>query len=586
MKHLANITILLTLVSSTFAQDQDWETYFEKSNYLETPRYAETVEYCQRLAGASPILHFTSFGKSSQGRELPLLILDKDGYTDPESIRKADRSIILAEACIHAGEPDGKDAGLLLLRDIVIRGLFQNYLDSVSLIFVPIYNVDGHERFGPFNRINQNGPTEMGWRTNAANLNLNRDWLKADAPETQAMLKLWNTWNPDFFIDMHTTNGADYQYVITWMLETYGNLYKPLSDWCVEEFTHNMEHHFDSVGILTHRYISFRRWIDPESGLNTYVSDPKLSTGYAAIRNRPGLLVETHMLKDYKSRVEATYQMLLASFDAVYHDNSQLRTLNKAADEYAQSKEFRARPFPLKFKTTESYREVEFLGKEMIKVKSDVSGITYTAYGDKNVMHTMKLYDEIVADRVVSLPDYYILAPEWTEVTHRLDLHGINYQVLEEQDTFRIETYKFKNPQWRRSPFEGRITLDVEYETINIEKVYPKGSILIPVAQPKSRIIAHILEPAAPDSYVFWGFFNTVMEQKEYAEFYVMEPLAAQMLEEDPALKAEFEERMKDKSFAKNPWAIINWFYARSPWWDVRKDVYPVGRLFNDQITK
>lgn len=276
---------LLTLTCFSLFAQQEWQTDYELSGGKKTPRYKETINYCLQLADASPMLHFTSFGISPQGRNLPVMIVDRDGLQTPEAIKAAGRIILMIQACIHPGESEGKDAGLMLVRDLAsgIRDL----LDHVSVIFIPIFNVDGHERFGPYNRINQNGPEEMGWRVTATNLNLNRDFLKADAPEMQAWLKLFNNWMPDFFVDIHTTDGADYQYVLTYMMETLGNMDTGLTAWCDSVFLPGWTSEMEEAGYPVFPYVQFRRWHDPKSGLIRDVAPPMLSQGYVALRNRP-----------------------------------------------------------------------------------------------------------------------------------------------------------------------------------------------------------------------------------------------------------------------------------------------------------
>ncbi|HKC66250.1 MAG TPA: M14 family zinc carboxypeptidase, partial [Pyrinomonadaceae bacterium] len=219
------LLILLNSYDTTMAQNTqptiptEWRTLAEKTNYRETPRYDETIAYSRKLADASPLIRYESFGKSGEGRDLPLLIAASGDTFTPQAVRRAGKVVLLIQACIHPGESDGKDAGLALLRDIAITKTRTGLLDHVVILFIPIYNVDGHERFGPFNRLNQNGPAEMGWRATSTNLNLNRDYMKADAPETRAWLRLWTEWNPDLLIDCHVTDGADFQYNITYIYE-------------------------------------------------------------------------------------------------------------------------------------------------------------------------------------------------------------------------------------------------------------------------------------------------------------------------------------------------------------------------------
>ncbi len=289
----ATIGLALSAVVSALppsAPAEDWATYFERSGGKATPRYDETIAYCRRLAAASKWIEYTSFGTSPQGRDLPLLIIDKDGKFVPQERRK--KAVLLIQACIHAGESDGKDAGLMLARDIAITKKLEHLVDGVTVLFIPIFNVDGHERFGPFNRINQNGPEEMGWRVTAQNLNLNRDYLKADAPEMRAWLALFNQWLPDFFIDCHVTDGADYRYVVTYSLETRGNMASNLTEWTRDVYQERIEKMMADDGFPLSPYIFFKKRHDPESGLVSWVAGPRFSQGYTAVRNRPGLLID------------------------------------------------------------------------------------------------------------------------------------------------------------------------------------------------------------------------------------------------------------------------------------------------------
>ena len=346
-----------------------FETLFESSGGLETPRYEETMAWFENLAASSENLKLTSFGVSPQGRKLPLVVADLQGRFDAsEHLQRQDHTVLLVEACIHAGESCGKDAGMLLLREIATNtGVAGELLNNVTLLFIPIFNVDGHERFGPWNRINQNGPNEMGWRVTARNKNLNRDFLKADLPEMRAWLELYQEWMPDFFIDIHSTDGADYQYAITYGLETHGNMDTGLSSW-TEKYRDAMNEEMIEEGFPMAPYVSFRQWHDPRSGLVTWVAGPRFSQGYTALQNRPGLLIETHMLKDYPTRVEAAYQLVRKTMGYLNEQGHNLRVLNLQADDHAASKAFRQEPYPLSFKSTENHRPFSFLGVSYEKV--------------------------------------------------------------------------------------------------------------------------------------------------------------------------------------------------------------------------
>jgi len=561
----------------------DLVTRYERSGGTETPRYDETIAYSRRLAAASPWLTYATFGTSPQGRDLPLVIADRDGLATPAAARAAGRAVVMIQACIHAGEPDGKDAGFLLLRDIAVERRLAHLLDGVTILFIPIFNVDGHERFGPYSRINQNGPREMGWRTTAAGLNLNRDYVKADAPEMQAWLRLFAAWLPDLFVDCHVTDGADYQYPLTWAMELGGNLDPALAQWCRGTWLAGLEADLDGRGIPIAPYVMFRRWGDPRSGLRAGVAPPRFSTGYCATRNRPALLLETHMFKDYRTRVEATRAALEATLGVASRERARLTALVAAADSLAAAPAFRAEPLPLTFKAGPESTMVDLLGFAYDVVTSDLTGGPWVRYDpSRPQVWRLPRFDRVAPDAAVTLPAAWVVPPEWETVIARLALHGVAIRRLARETALPASTYRFRDVKWRERPYEGRHALEYELEEFAEERLFPAGSAVIDAAQPAARLAAHALEPAGPDAFVRWGFFDTIFEQKEYAEEYVMEAKAREMLAADPALAAEFAARKAaDPAFAADQEAMLNWFFQRSPWWDRRVNAYPVGRILD-----
>lgn len=585
-KCLFIILFLAGIGFSAQAQDPEYLTFFEKSAGKETPRYAETVEYCKMLDKGSAKLSYTTFGKSAQGRDLPLLIADIDGLSSPEAIRRKGRIVLLVQACIHAGESDGKDAGLMLLRDIAF-GDKGNLLDKVSIVFIPIFNVDGHERFGPNNRINQKGPAEMGWRVTAQNLNLNRDFMKAESPEMQAWLKLYNTWLPEFFVDCHVTDGADYQYKITYALEIYGNMDKPLTTWTSDVFEKQIVKNMQDCGDPMLSYVEFRNWHDPRSGLFTGVAPPMLSQGYTAIQNRPGLLIETHMLKPYNVRVRATYDMLRFTAAILNKEGNSLKEIEQQADKFVASPEFRKQEMPLNFTYSQTDSTmIDFLGYEYSIEKSAVSGGEWFKYDTtRPVVIKAPFFDHPVANFSAMLPEAYIIPVEWSELTDKLKLHGINIRYLADPVTCIVQSYRFSNASWKQRPYEGRHAVTFECSPVTETRLYPAGSAVIDMNQRTARVIAHLLEPKASDSFAGWGFFDAIFEQKEYAESYVMEVEARRLLAADPALAAEFEKKKAaEPAFAADPEAILNWFYSKTAYWDQHINLYPVGRVMDKRI--
>ncbi len=571
-------------------KEVDWTTDYERSKGTTTPRYADTLAYCQRLAEHSPMVEFTHFGTSPQGRPLPLVIVDRRGNFEPAAVRTSGNAVIMIQAAIHAGEVSGKDAGMMLIRDMAVTGELAFLLEHVTVLFIPIFNTDGHERFGPHGRINQNGPKEMGWRTNAQNLNLNRDFLKADTMEMQAWLKLFTAWLPDFFVDTHATDGADYQYPITYGLERYDNTDQGLAAWNTT-YLETIEKLMTESGFPLSPYVAFKRWHDPRSGLVAYASSPRYSHGYAAVQNRPGLLIETHMLKDYATRVTATYEMLKHTLRILNDDHVALTQLVRQADQRTAAPEFREQSFPLKFKTTEHHEPLAFKGVKYEVVKSDLTGGQWFQYSDQPETFTIPYYNKIVPTVTVKLPLAYIIPPQWHEVIDRLALHGVSIQRLKKTGAIKVRSYRFSNIKWEAEeswhtlPYEGRHLCSFDTETVEQKRSFPNGSALIRLNQRTARIIAHALEPQGPDSFVHWGYFNPMFQRTEYVESYVIEALAREMLDKDPELaKAFAEAKQQSPKLAKNPAAIRQWFYQRTPYYDQQLNLYPVG-LIDDEGT-
>lgn len=559
-------------------------TYFEQSGGTKTPRYQESVEYAHLLANTYPEVQYKSFGTSPQGRELPLLIVNKKGQFTPDQ-QPVDQMVILVQACIHAGESEGKDAGFMLIRDLLNGERKIELPDNVSLLFIPIFNVDGHEHFGPYNRINQNGPEEMGFRITAQGLNLNRDYMKAESPEMQDWLKLFNEWDPDFFIDCHTTDGADYQYVLTFSMETNGNMDPGLSKWQKEEYIPAMEKHMNKAGFPIFPYVNFRNWHDPRSGLRGGAAPPMISQGYTALLNRPGLLIETHMLKPYKQRVYSTYEMLLFAVDHLSKNAGDLKKRIVKADQKWRNGSQIGESIAIDYTTSKTDSiMVDFLGVDYDIVHSDLTGGNWFQYHpEKKVTFSLPYFNKVLPAVEVNLPKAYLIPAEWTEIIQKLDLHGIAYYHLASEQEMDVSEYRFSDVKWAKSSFEGRHQInDFKLSEAKAKKVYPAGTVVVPMNQNKARLAACLLEPKANNSLLSWGFFDVIFEQKEYAESYVMEKLAREMLKENPKLKVEFEAWKKDHpELAQNQWMQLNWFYQRSPYWDDRINLYPVARLMD-----
>jgi Zinc carboxypeptidase len=560
----------------------NWITHFEKSGETESPSYEETIKYFKRFETESNMARLISLGKSSQGREIKCLVVAKGNHFTPQRARRSGKAIVLIQNGIHPGEIEGKDASMLLLREILITKEKKNLLDNLVLLFIPVFNVDGHERLSPYNRPNQNGPRMMGFRTTAINLNLNRDYMKADTPEMKSLLRLFSTWLPDLYIDNHTTNGTDYQYHITYGMEKHQVIFGALGNWGQQKFLPFVKHEVEKKGFLSTTYIEMKG-SNIKDGITEWASRPMFSTGYSALQNRLLLLIETHSLKPFSNRVYSTKAMVEATLEFINQNYKELKDLNRKADresvkKYADGKT----SFPIKFEGTDEYEMMNFKGIEYLKEESKITGSSIKRYTGKPIDIQIPVYNKVKITNRVKLPFAYLIPKEFKEEVRILKLHGIKAETLTEEKSIKVEKYHFIDFKFAEKPYEGRQGVQVKCETINDTMVFPAGTYIIKTKQRGIRVIANLLEPQASDSFLSWGFFNAFFERKEYAEDFVMEPIAKKMIEENPNLKKEFEAKLNnDENFRNNPLERLDYFYKKSVYFDRRENIYPIFRLMD-----
>jgi murein tripeptide amidase MpaA len=580
--------LMILIVFTAFAQSEsanvplDWRTTAEATEYRKTSTYAEAIAYSNRLVAASKWIQYRSIGRSGENRDIPLLIASNGKEFTPAAARKAGKAVIFIQAGIHAGEIDGKDAGLALLRDIAITKTRKDLLDKATILFVPIYNVDGHENRDAYKRINQNGPDEMGFRANATNLNLNRDYMKADAPETRAWLALWNEWKPDLFIDCHVTDGADFRYNVTYEYAHFQEVSPHIKNWMDEHFDGKVVAKVESEGNLLTHYVEFAGR-EVTGGIATFIATPRYATGYTAIRNRPGLLIETHSLKPYKSRVRGTYDILRYTIEEAGKERASLFEANKKADAETieRGKTYDpTRQFPLRLTVADKPTQITFKGFDYKMEDSQLSGAKRIVYGTKPVDYMIPRFDDGRVTATVAPPMCYIIPPQYKDVIDVLRAHGVTISTLSLQSTVDIEVYRLSEPKWAAISFENRITLSAKKTVVKENRLYPAGTMVVSMSQEAANVAIHLLEPDSPDSLLYWGFFNSIFEQKEYGESYMIEKIAMDMLAKDPELKRQFEEKLKDPEFVKSASARLRFIYERSPYYTGQKiGLYPIVRV-------
>ncbi len=542
-----------------------WITPAERANFVETPNYAETKAWLMRLVAASPLLKIETFGKTAEGRDLYYIRANKGGAGKP---------VLLVQAGIHAGEIDGKDAGLMLLRDIALRGK-NILLDKADLVFVPIFNADGHERVSAFNRPNQRGPNNQGWRTTGQNLNLNRDYLKADTPEMQAMISLIKRLDPALYIDMHVTDGVDYEYDITYDFPGWGGYYAPspvIGRWLDGHFRPAIDGALKSAGHIPGYYVDTIDPRAPDKGINHTVDAARYSTGYAALRRLPAVLLETHSLKPYKQRVLGSYIFIEAALKLLGDDAAEVQAA------IAQDRAARPTTAVLTWKPLDKpIYSLDFLGIAHLSFLSPVSGRQEIRWLGKPVRLTMPVFGS-EPEFTTTLPEAWWVPATAPQVIEKLKLHGIRYEAITAPRTLDLDMVRLSDPKLLPAD-EGHVPLRALYMHEHHMETMPVGSVRVPSDQPLVLLAAAMLEAESQESLLAWNFFPTILQRTEYMEGYVIAPMAEKMLAANPALKTEFEAKLAaDPAFAKDSEARLGWFYARSPYYDVRYLLYPVGR--------
>ena len=582
---------LLLALSAVFTVSHaapDLTTVSERSGFLKTGRYDEVIRLCAAFQSAYPKqVKCIDFGTTPEGRPMKALIVTRTGAFTAKAARARNLPVTLIQGGIHAGEIDGKDAGFQAVREILENKLAKGALDKQVLLFVPVFNVDGHERFTPNNRPNQRGPVEMGWRTTAQNFNLNRDYVKADAPEMQAMLALVNAWDPLVYVDLHVTDGAKFEHDVSIQVE-------PVYSGDTQFRQAGLALRSNVIADITRLgsqpqsyYMSFVENDNPASGFADGVSDPRFSTGYFQLRNRMAMLVETHSWKDYPTRVRITHNAFVSVLDQVAAHGVEWQQAAQAAD--ARAVKIAGSAVPLTWKTTDKSHMVDFKGYAYTRTPSDVSGILMTHYDEsKPQLWTVPLRDEVLPDLSMTAPrgGYVVPAAYAAIVAAKLRQHAIDYTVIRTpQAQAAVETFRADKASMTPASIESHQRLAVTGAWKSEPRAVLAGALYVPVGQPKARLVMAMFEPQAPDSLLAWGIFNNAFERKEYMEEYVAEDVARAQMAADPALAAQFKKMVEtDPAFAKSGRARLEFFAKRHPSWDERFNLYPVMR--SDAVLK
>jgi murein tripeptide amidase MpaA len=571
-----------SLAASTKVSPPDLVTTGEKTAWNETGPYAEAVEIARRLERASRFVKVQEIGTTPEGRPLIALVVSKDRAFTPDAAARTNKAIIMIQSGIHSGEIEGKDTVLMLVRDMTVSKQFAAWLDHAIFVIIPVFNVDGHENVSPYHRPSQNGPRTTGLRANAQRLNLNRDYIKADTLEMRAWLRVFNAWMPDFLIDNHVTDGADFQYDVTWDMARNQDIAEPAGAWVREKFVPELDRRMAGDGHLVAPYGALRN----AGGRREFfmeVFSPRYSHLYAAAQNRPSLLVESHSLKAAKTRAWAHYDIMRHSIETILLDPEGLRRAVREADREIQSRagDRSAKPVYLAGKVSDQSRPLVYHSLKNGPFKSEVTGASVNRYlAEPDDIQTV-IHDRIDTTAEAQLPLGYLIPAAWKEVADLLALHGVEMERLGKPVDQTFETYRLSASKFADRQNEGHVAVSFDAKPVQERIAIPAGSWWVPMHQRRARLILSMLEPQAPDALVRWGFMNSIFGAGEGVGEYLSEPIARRMMADSPELRKQFEARLaSDPQFAADPRARLQWWYQQSKYEAGDTNRYPIVRVW------
>ncbi|WP_375435496.1 M14 family metallopeptidase [uncultured Hymenobacter sp.] len=572
------LSFLLSALLLASPPKDDWRTPFEKSNGNTTATYAECIAYYQKLDAAYPEIQMRAVGPTDSGQPLHEVVVALDGQFKPANTQGRQRPVVLIQNGIHPGEPEGIDASMALVRDYVQKKELRRQLENLTLVIIPIYNVDGALNRNSTTRTNQNGPESYGFRGNARNLDLNRDYVKQDSRNARSFAELFQRWQPDIFVDTHTSNGADYQYTMTLIATQKDKLAPALSNYLTQRLLPALNTGMDKRKSPLTPYVDFEGRTPDARGLVGFLETPRYSTGYTTLFNTIGFVTETHMLKAYAPRVQATYDFLDVLLRFVHTDAAALTQAHAQATQNLSVQT----TFPLAWKLdTTAADKINFRGYTGKTKPSEVSGQPRLYY-DRKAPFTRPLnyYNTFRPTVTVSRPKAYLIPQAWGEVLDRLRVAGVPLQRLTRDTTLTAEVYYIDDYKTSPRPYEGHyLHSAVTVRTTQQPLRYYRGDYVARLDNAAARFLVEMLEPQATDSYFAWGFFDSILQQKEHFSDYVFEDVAADLLRRDPALRAQLEkQKQQDPVLAKSGAAQLDWVYRHSKYYEPTHTRYPVAR--------
>ena len=566
---------LLFSISLLAQKTNKYDTFFEKGNGNQTGTYQETIAYYQLLANDFPTIEMQKMGLTDSGEPLNIVIFNPEKHFNFENIQK-NKAVILLNNGIHAGEPDGIDASMQLFRDLALGKIIAP--KNTVIVCIPVYNIGGVLNRNSTSRANQDGPEIYGFRGNARNYDLNRDFIKTDTRNTKSFVEIFHKINPDIFIDNHVSNGADYQYKLTYIMTQHNKLGTVLGNFLNTEMMPSLVSNLQKKGIETTPYVNAFA-VTPDKGFAQYFESPRYATGYTSLFNTIGFVVETHMLKKYAERVKVTYEYMRSAIDYTDTNYTKIKQLRlKNEEQYKPQKSYTIK---WEIDTTKAI-PFSFLGYEASYKKSEVTTGNRLFYDRTKPFKKEVLFTkEYKSTKEIIIPAAYIIPKGFWPVIELLKSNGIQMQQIKKDTLIEVESYKIADFKTTNSAYEGHYLHRNTTTASQIKKMaFTKGDYIISTAQKGIKYLLETLEPEAVDSFFNWNFFDTILQQKEGYSEYVFEDTATQILKENPKLKAELEQKKQsDTNFSKSPEAQLDWVYKHSVYYENAHLQYPVYRI-------
>ncbi|HNO70827.1 MAG TPA: M14 family zinc carboxypeptidase [Bacteroidia bacterium] len=562
--------LFLIIFNICFSQTQ------KRKVYTTTPTYSEIISFYESCVSKSPYFKLFTYGLTDVGKPLHLFVISKNKMFDPDSLKKSNKRILLINNGIHPGEPDGIDASMELIKSFIDKP--SNIPNDLVVCIIPVYNIDGCLNRGKFSRANQNGPDEYGFRGNRQNLDLNRDFIKADSKNAQTFIQIFQIWKPDLFLDTHTSDGADYQYIMTLISTQRDKLHPLLSNFMVKDMLPML------YGKMKERKYEMSPYVDhkgktPDSGLVEFMETPRFASGYTAQFNCIGFISEAHMWKPYNDRVWATYEFIYSLIETAQTFSDKIGVLRKQADDDVKTKKV----FNLNYVLdTTVADQIEFKGYEAYYKTSAVSGLKRLAY-DRTKPYTKKIpfYNHYNASVSVIKPSVYIVPQAWVKIIERLKMNNVEMSQLRKDTSLLCTVYYIKDFETSKRPYEGHyIHFNTKVKSDQQTMQFFKDDYIIQTDQMANRYIVETLDPQGDDSFFAWGFFDAILQQKEWFSDYVFEDRAEEILRANPELKAKLEKKKaENKSFASSAWEQLTFIYRNSVYYEPSHNRYPIGMM-------